>query len=65
MALESENYVQIGRIPKFYLPSEKMAIPKFNLESWPGYMTTTKALCDGLFLNVDTATRFVNKNTVL
>lgn len=65
IALQSEGFVQIGRIPKFYLPSEKKPINEYDLDTWPGYMTVTKSLADGLFLNVDTATRFVNQKTVL
>ena len=31
---------------------------------WPGYETMTKSYTDGIFLNVDTATKFINKETV-
>jgi len=32
---------------------------------WPGYMTTSRLLADGIFLNIDTCTKFINKVTVL
>jgi aubergine len=32
---------------------------------WPGYLTTSRLLADGIFLNVDTCTKFINKVTVL
>lgn len=31
---------------------------------WPGFMQTTKLLTDGIYLNVDCATKFINKMTV-
>lgn len=34
------------------------------MEVWPGYETQTKLYSDGIFLNVDTATKFINKVTV-
>lgn len=47
------------------MPSEKKVIEEYYLEMWPGYETMTKNYCDGIFLNVDTATKFINKLTVL
>lgn len=64
-ALEKEDFTQIGRLPKYFLPSEKSSIPEYLLEVWPGYETQTKLYSDGIFLNVDTATKFINKVTVL
>jgi hypothetical protein len=32
---------------------------------WPGYLTTSRLLADGIFLNIDTCTKFINKVTVL
>ena len=32
---------------------------------WPGYETSTKWFNDGIFLNVDTATKFINTRTIL
>lgn len=31
---------------------------------WPGYSTDVKQLTDGIFLNVDTATKFISSQTV-
>jgi hypothetical protein len=32
---------------------------------WPGYLTQSRLLVDGIFLNVDTAAKFIQKSTVL
>jgi hypothetical protein len=32
---------------------------------WPGYLSTSRLLADGIFLNIDTCTKFINKVTVL
>ena len=32
---------------------------------WPGYETQTVWFTDGIFLNADTATKFINTRTVL
>jgi hypothetical protein len=52
-------------LPKFFLPKEKVNIEKHYLEMWPGYETAAKSYIDGIFLNVDTATKFINKETVI
>jgi hypothetical protein len=31
---------------------------------WPGYTPTVKLVTDGIFLNVDTATKFIQDKTV-
>lgn len=32
---------------------------------WPGYLTTTRLLEDGIFLNVDTVSKFIQQRTIL
>jgi hypothetical protein len=32
---------------------------------WPGYLTQSRLLADGIFLNVDTAARFIQKQSIL
>jgi hypothetical protein len=32
---------------------------------WPGYECSIKCFNDGIFLNVDTSTKFVNKESIL
>ena len=32
---------------------------------WPGYEVATKKVTDGIFLNVDTATKFINMPSIL
>lgn len=63
--LKAKSFSQIGRFPKFFLVTEKKAVEGEALDMWPGYETTTKWLNDGIFLNVDTATKFINQKTIL
>jgi hypothetical protein len=63
--LRAQNFKQIGRLPKFFLENQKRPIPQYNLEMWPGYMATTRLLADGIFLNIDTCAKFINKTTIL
>ena len=32
---------------------------------WPGYTTAVRCVTDGIFLLVDTATKFINQDTIL
>jgi len=32
---------------------------------WPGYLSTTRLVRDGIFLNVDTVSKFIQKPTIL
>lgn len=32
---------------------------------WPGFMTQSRLLSDGIFLNIDTATKFIQKQSIL
>jgi len=58
-ALSSQDYKQIGRLPKYFVERDKRDIAKYELEMWPGYLTTTRLLRDGIFLNIDTVSKFV------
>jgi len=58
--LRKSSFTQIGRLPKFFLPTEKKIVTGQRLESWPGYLSTARLLSDGIFLNIDTCTKFVN-----
>jgi len=64
-ALEQKKFKQIGRIPKFFFEGDKRDIPRHGLEMWPGYLATTRLTNDGVYLNIDTASKFVNKKTIL
>ena len=55
----------MGRLPKFFLLADQKKIEEFNLLMWPGYSPSVKLLTDGIFLNVDTATKFIQGQTVL
>ena len=59
-ALVEENYNQIGRFPRFFNADERVKISAHRLEMWPGYCVSIKSLADGIFLNVDTMTKFVS-----
>jgi len=64
-SLHDQEYKQIGRLPKFYNTRDKRSIQRYKLDMWPGYTCAVKCLNDGFFLNVDTATRFIQQSTVL
>lgn len=58
-SLYEQDYKQIGRLPKFFNSHEKKDLPHFDLIVWPGYTCQVKCLNDGIFLNVDTSTKFL------
>lgn len=64
-ALYEHKYNQIGRLPRFFLASELQQIKEFELQMWPGYTMDVKQVTDGIFANVDTATKFIQMKTVL
>jgi hypothetical protein len=63
-ALQAQDFKQIGRLPKFFLEHEKRKISGYPLEMWPGYHTVTRMLNDGIYLNVDTCAKFIDKTTI-
>ena len=63
--LRARKFLQIGKLPKFFLENERKEIPQHNLLMWPGYMATTRLLADGIFLNIDTCAKFINKTSIL
>jgi hypothetical protein len=64
-ALRARDFNQIGKLPKFFLPKEGKLVKDFNIEVWPGYLSTSRLLADGFFLNIDTCTKFINSESVL
>lgn len=62
--LLEQDYRQVGRLPRFYEAKEKREVPNENLIVWPGYECNVKCFNDGIFLNVDTVTRFLNRNSI-
>ena len=64
-ALREKKYEQVGRLPKFFLAEDKIDIRNYNLNAWPGYEVTSKLATQGVFLNIDSCTKFVNMTTVL
>ena len=63
-SLNEQEYKQIGRLPKFFNSQEKKDLNSFRLVMWPGYTCQVKCLNDGFFLNIDTATKFLQQATV-
>nr|AEX87970.1 Otiwi8 [Sterkiella histriomuscorum] len=63
--LYEHKFKQIGRLPRFFLSTDMVPIKKYDLEMWPGYTTSVKALHDGIFLNVDCATKFIDSRSIL
>ena len=58
-ALLASDYKQIGRLPKYFVESDKRVIDDYQLEMWPGYLATTRLVRDGIFLNIDTVSKFI------
>jgi PAZ domain len=63
-SLFDSNYTQLGRLPKFFKPEHQTKIEEYQVKMWPGYSCEVKLLNHGLFLNVDTATKFIQLQTV-
>eukprot|EP00347_Sterkiella_histriomuscorum_P007318 403349409 len=67
--LFDEKYTQIlgktGRKSSFFLKTDMIPIQKYELEMWQGNIYSVKALQDGIFINVGTATKFINSPTIL
>lgn len=57
------NMCQIGR--NYYLPSEAKNIPRFNLDVWPGYVTSCGAYEAGVMLFMDVSHRVLRTQTAL
>jgi len=64
-ALREKKYEQVGRLPKFFLAEDKIDIREFALNAWPGYEVTSKLATQGVFLNIDSCTKFVNMVTIM
>jgi hypothetical protein len=65
--LQAENYAQIDREQKYYNIKKQVPVDifKYRLSVLSGYQVQVKALHDGFFLNVDTVTKFLMRDTVL
>ena len=60
------EYKQIGNLPKFYnVARSQRIVEEYNLFVWSGYTCQVKLLNDGLFLNIDACSKFIQKMTVL
>ena len=44
--------------------AERDAINKYKLEAWPGYSVQTMLCTQGIFMNFDCCTKFVNQTTI-
>jgi len=65
--LQAENYAQIDREQKYYNIKKQVPVDifKYRISVLSGYQVQVKALHDGFFLNVDTVTKFLVRDTVL
>ena len=52
-------------MPRVYNIIDQIEINEFDLKMWPGYNCQVKCLSDGIFLNVDIATMFIQQRTAL
>lgn len=64
--LDQLDYKQIGKFPKFFNVKDKIEVEpsNFNLQAWPGYQVEVKLTTQGIYLNVESCTKFVNKISV-
>ena len=65
LALRQKKYEQVGRFPKFFLAEDKIEIRQHRLFAWPGYEVAVKLSTQGIFLNVESCTKFVQMTSVL
>ena len=63
--LLDHEYKQVGRLPRFFNASLRREVQSQPFYVWPGFSCEVKCFNDGIFLNVDTTTKFINKLTVL
>jgi hypothetical protein len=60
------DYKQIGKPPKFHFfnSQHQINIDRHGLVAWYGYECCTQLCTQGVFLNIDCMTKFINKHTV-
>ncbi|CDW85355.1 piwi-like protein 1 [Stylonychia lemnae] len=59
------QFKQVGRLPRFYLHTDLQDVANYNLRVWSGYSMAVQSFNDGIFVNIDCATKFVEKSSVL
>jgi aubergine-like protein len=64
-ALGQLDYKQIGKFPTFFNVKDKIDVREYNLQAWPGYQVETKLTTKGIFLNIESRTKFINKTSIL
>ena len=64
-ALNQNEYKQIGRFPKFFRADDKININQHQLQAWPGYELSCKLTMQGVYLNIESCTKFVNQRSIL
>ena len=62
--LQEQHFRQVGRLPRFFLPSAIKILDEFKLSIWYGYSGVVRCCNDGYFLNIDTCAKFFNSNTI-
>ena len=63
-ALRQKKYNQIGRFPKFFHLDDKQRINQHRLDAWPGYECQSMLSTQGIFMNIDCCTKFINQTTI-
>ena len=66
--MKHKDYQQVGRFPKFFLAKDQRPVTNIDnpkLKYWPGYELTSKATRSGIFLNIDSCTKFIMQDTIL
>jgi aubergine-like protein len=58
-ALRSSNLKQIGRIPRFFDPSQSKQFQN-AVETWPGFFTSSWIFASGLYLVIDNVSKFLS-----
>ncbi len=63
-ALVQFHYFQVGRLPRFFSKDEVKHINAHNLDAWWGYSVVPKFVTNGVYLNVDTSTKFIQQSNI-
>ena len=63
--LRESNLKQLGRLPRFYKPSMAKMIDLYNLEMWPGYLTSVKLTESRTLLLIENVNKFFQRRNTL
>ena len=63
--LRESNMKQLGRLPRFYKPDLAKHIEMYNLEMWPGYLTSVKLSESRTLLLIENVNKFFQRRNTL